>query len=78
MLGFTYTFYIFDIIVLLYLPARLKFHKHNPLTNNLLNDDFPTFDSAKFPRRIKFLIIKAKYYVIEPCYMEGTTPDQLP
>jgi hypothetical protein len=54
MLGFTYTFYIFDIIVLLYLPARLKFHKHNPLTNNLLNDDFPTFDSAKFPRRISF------------------------
>ena len=23
----------------------------------------------------KFLIIKAKYYVIEPHYMEGTTPD---
>jgi hypothetical protein len=23
----------------------------------------------------KFLIIKAKYYVIEPYYMEGTTPD---
>ena len=22
-----------------------------------------------------FLIIKAKYYVIEPYYMEGTTPD---
>src|SRR5215211_9064626 len=25
----------------------------------------------------KFLIIKAKYDVIEPYYMEGTTPDQL-
>jgi hypothetical protein len=23
----------------------------------------------------KLLIIKAKYYVIEPYYMEGTTPD---
>jgi hypothetical protein len=26
----------------------------------------------------KFLTIKAKYNVIEPHYMEGTTPDQLP
>ena len=26
----------------------------------------------------KFLIIIAKYDVIEPYYMEGTTPDQLP
>ena len=26
---------------------------------------------------IKFLIIKAKYHVIEPYYMEGTTPDGL-
>jgi len=26
---------------------------------------------------IKFLTIKAKYNVIEPHYMEGTTPDQL-
>jgi len=25
----------------------------------------------------KFLIIKAKYYGVEPHYMEGTTPDQL-
>ena len=25
----------------------------------------------------KFLIIKAKYYVTEPYYMEGTTPDNL-
>jgi hypothetical protein len=25
----------------------------------------------------KFLTIKAKYYVIEPYYMEGSTPDQL-
>jgi hypothetical protein len=25
----------------------------------------------------KFLVIKAKYYVIEPHYMEGTTPDEL-
>jgi hypothetical protein len=26
--------------------------------------------------RIKFLIIKAKYMLIEPHYMEGSTPDQ--
>ena len=26
----------------------------------------------------KFLTIKAKYYVVEPYYMEGSTPDQLP
>jgi hypothetical protein len=25
----------------------------------------------------KFLIIKAKYYVVEPYYMEGFTPDGL-
>ena len=25
----------------------------------------------------KILTIKAKYYVIEPYYMEGSTPDQL-
>jgi hypothetical protein len=31
-------------------------------------------DSTEF---FKFLIIKAKYNVIEPYYMEGTTPDQL-
>jgi hypothetical protein len=31
-------------------------------------------DSTEF---FKLLIIKAKYYVIEPYYMEGTTPDQL-
>ena len=31
-----------------------------------------------FSKTTKFLIIKAKYYVIEPHYMEGTTPDQLP
>jgi len=24
-----------------------------------------------------FLTIKAKYYVIEPYYMDGTTPEQL-
>lgn len=36
--------------VLLYLLARFKFHKHNPLTKQLrLNDD----TSSKFPRRIK-------------------------
>ena len=26
----------------------------------------------------KFLMIKAKYYVVEPYYMEDSTPEQLP
>jgi hypothetical protein len=28
--------------------------------------------------KINLMIIKAKYYVVEPYYMEVTTPDQLP
>jgi hypothetical protein len=31
----------------------------------------------KYHREITFQIIKAKNYVIEPYYMEGSTPDQL-
>jgi hypothetical protein len=28
-------------------------------------------------KQFKFLIIKAKYHVVEPHYMNGSTPDQL-
>jgi hypothetical protein len=40
----------------------LPWDSHNLFPNNLKN---------------KLLIIKAKYDVIEPHYMEGTTPDHL-